>query len=167
MGYGRLEGKCSSVGLDMFTGPGKMWRVEEQADMISGSLHAFRVAPLDGWLCNPLTLVPTMTVPAPLLFSTFEVTRQAFHRTALSYAIVNLKPIVPGRESRPSLIHPRTHPPQDVLVIPTRVVPRLTDLTTPELTSLMSSIQHVGRAIEKAYSADSLTVACQVVPTMI
>jgi len=86
-----------------------------------------------------------MTVSAPLLFSTFEVTRQAFYRTTLSYAIVNLKPIVPGH----------------VLVIPTRVVPRLTDLTTPELTSLMSSVQHVGRVIEKEYGADSLTVACQ------
>ena len=55
------------------------------------------------------------------------------------------------------------YPPKDVLVIPTRVVPRLTDLTTPELTSLMSSVQHVGRVIEKAYGADSLTLACQVV----
>ncbi|KAI9570382.1 HIT-like domain-containing protein [Boletus coccyginus] len=86
-----------------------------------------------------------MTVPAPLLFSTFEVTTQAFHRTALSYAIVNLKLIVPGH----------------VLIIPTRVVPRLTDLTTPELTSLMNSVQCVGRVIEKAYGADALTVACQ------
>lgn len=33
-----------------------------------------------------------------LLFSTIEVTRQAFFRTSLSYAIVNLKPLVPGRE---------------------------------------------------------------------
>jgi bis(5'-adenosyl)-triphosphatase len=32
-----------------------------------------------------------------LFFSTFEVTRQAFHRTMLAYAIVNLNPIVPGR----------------------------------------------------------------------
>ena len=35
----------------------------------------------------------------PLLFSTIEVSKQAFHRTALSAAIVNLKPIVPGRMS--------------------------------------------------------------------
>ncbi|KAF8846166.1 HIT-like protein [Paxillus ammoniavirescens] len=82
---------------------------------------------------------------APLLFSTIEVTRQVFYRTALSYAIVNLKPIVPGH----------------VLVVPTRVVPRLTDLATPELTSLITSVQNVGRVIEKAYGADSLTVACQ------
>ncbi|KAG9314176.1 diadenosine hydrolase [Chiua virens] len=74
-----------------------------------------------------------------------EVTKQVFYRTACSYAIVNLKPIVPGH----------------VLVVPTRVVPRLTDLTTPELACLMSSIQSVGRVIEKAYEADSLTVACQ------
>ncbi|KIJ65045.1 hypothetical protein HYDPIDRAFT_89088 [Hydnomerulius pinastri MD-312] len=82
---------------------------------------------------------------SPLLFSTIEVTRQAFYRTPLSYAIVNLKPIVPGH----------------VLVIPTRVVPRLADLTTPELTSLVTSVQDVGRVVEKAYGGDSLTVACQ------
>ncbi|KAH7885993.1 HIT-like domain-containing protein [Phlebopus sp. FC_14] len=81
----------------------------------------------------------------PLLFSTIEVTRQAFYRTTLSYAIVNLKPIVPGH----------------VLVIPTRPVPRLTDLTTPELTSLITSVQDVGRVVEKAYGGDGLTVACQ------
>ena len=33
-----------------------------------------------------------------LVFSTFEVTRQAFYRNTLAYAIVNLKPIVPGRK---------------------------------------------------------------------
>ena len=37
----------------------------------------------------------TMT---PLLFSSFEVTTQAFYRASLSFAIVNLKPIVPGRK---------------------------------------------------------------------
>jgi len=39
----------------------------------------------------------TTAMATPLFFSTFEVTRQAFHRTALTYAIVNLKLIVPGR----------------------------------------------------------------------
>jgi hypothetical protein len=37
------------------------------------------------------------TMTTPLFFTTFEVTRQVFHRTPLAYAIVNLKPIVPGR----------------------------------------------------------------------
>ncbi|KAF9270737.1 HIT-like protein [Marasmius fiardii PR-910] len=80
-----------------------------------------------------------------LLFSTIEVTRQAFFRSQLSFAIVNLKPIVPGH----------------VLVIPTRPVPRLTDLNESELASLMTSVQRVGRVVEGAYGADALTVACQ------
>ncbi|PIL32155.1 hypothetical protein GSI_06861 [Ganoderma sinense ZZ0214-1] len=80
-----------------------------------------------------------------LLFSSFDVTRQAFYRSGLAAAIVNLKPIVPGH----------------VLVIPTRVVPRLADLKHDELASLIASVQHVGRVIERVYGADGLTVACQ------
>ena len=45
------------------------------------------------------TLPPSMM--SKLLFSTIEVTRQAFFRSQLSFAIVNLKPIVPGREDTP------------------------------------------------------------------
>lgn len=36
-----------------------------------------------------------------ILFSTIEVTRQVFYRTSLSYAIVNIMPIVPGRQFAP------------------------------------------------------------------
>jgi len=82
---------------------------------------------------------------ASLFFSTIEVTRQAFYRSSLSYAIVNLKPIVPGH----------------VLVLPTRHVPRLADLSEPELASLMSTVQKVGSVVERVYGADALTVACQ------
>lgn len=46
----------------------------------------------------------------------------------------------------------------DVLVIPTRVVPRLADLKHDELASLMASVQHVGRVIERVYAADGLTI---------
>ncbi|KAI0287730.1 HIT-like domain-containing protein [Russula brevipes] len=82
---------------------------------------------------------------SPLFFSTFEVTRQAFHRTALAYAIVNLKPIVPGH----------------VLVCSTRLVPRLADLRADELAELMRAVQHVGGVVERVYKADGLTIACQ------
>lgn len=98
----------------------------------------------------------------PLLFSTIEVTRQAFYRTALSYAIVNLKPLVPGRKSSSFCIGHPCLIQIDVLVLPTRVVPRLADLTGPELVSLMTSVQLVGKVIEKAFEGDALTVACQV-----
>ncbi|KIY73531.1 diadenosine 5',5'''-P1,P4-tetraphosphate asymmetrical hydrolase [Cylindrobasidium torrendii FP15055 ss-10] len=87
---------------------------------------------------------------ASLFFSTIEVTKQAFFRTPLragsgAFAIVNLKPIVPGH----------------VLVIPTRVVLRLADLQDDELTALMLAVKRVGCIVERAYKADGLTVACQ------
>ncbi|KJA28636.1 hypothetical protein HYPSUDRAFT_62277 [Hypholoma sublateritium FD-334 SS-4] len=81
----------------------------------------------------------------PLLFSTFEVTSQSFYRATLSYAIVNLKPIVPGH----------------VLVIPNRPVPRLSDLDDNELACLMRSVTRVGKVVERVYGADALTIACQ------
>ncbi|KAL5536081.1 HNT2 [Sanghuangporus sanghuang] len=80
-----------------------------------------------------------------LLFSTIDVTRQAFYRTAHAFAIVNLKPIVPGH----------------VLVVPNRVVPRLADLSPIEVSALFTSVQLVGRIVERAYNADGLTIACQ------
>ena len=114
----------------------------------------------------------TTEMATPLFFSTFEVTRQAFHRTALAYAIVNLKPIVPGRMSAAPLadIDPYslncsrlpTFSQTDVLVCPTRPAPRLTDLRADELAELMCAVQRVGRVVERAYKADGLTIACQV-----
>ncbi|TRM67599.1 diadenosine 5',5'''-P1,P4-tetraphosphate asymmetrical hydrolase [Schizophyllum amplum] len=80
-----------------------------------------------------------------LLFSSIEVTRQVFYKTPQTFALVNLKPIVPGH----------------VLVIPSRVVPRLADLDDAELSSLMKSVQRVGGVVERAYGADALTIACQ------
>jgi len=45
-----------------------------------------------------------LSMSSSLFFSTFEVSRQAFYRSSFSYAIVNLKPIVPGRMSRSCLL---------------------------------------------------------------
>lgn len=39
----------------------------------------------------------TMTAPGVLRFSAFDVTRQVFYQSKLSFAIVNLKPIVDNR----------------------------------------------------------------------
>jgi bis(5'-adenosyl)-triphosphatase len=99
-----------------------------------------------------------------LLFSTIDVSRQVFYRSALSFACVNLKPIVPGRMCISSFYHEdyTGHELLDVLVISARPVPRIADLNASELASLMSSVQRVGTVIERAYGADALTVACQV-----
>lgn len=50
----------------------------------------------------------------------------------------------------------------DVLIISKRVVPRLADLRPNEVSDLFSSVQSVGRVIEKAYKADALNIAVQV-----
>ncbi|KAK0447717.1 diadenosine 5',5'''-P1,P4-tetraphosphate asymmetrical hydrolase [Armillaria borealis] len=92
----------------------------------------------------------TTTITTSLLFSTIEVTRQAFYRSSLSFAIVNLKPIVPGHELAPPFGY--------LLAL---VVHRLTDLNNAELSSLMISVQRVGHVIERIFGGDALTVACQ------
>ena len=60
---------------------------------------------------------------------------QVFHITPLSYALVNIKPILPGH----------------VLVVPFRSVPRLTDLTAAEVTDLFTTVQKVQRMLAKRY----------------
>ena len=81
-----------------------------------------------------------------LLFSTIDVTKQCFFRGPSAFGIVNLKPILPGH----------------VLVIPRRVVPRLSELQADEMAGLFNSVQTIGRVIERAYQAEGLTIACQV-----
>ena len=78
-------------------------------------------------------------------FSTFPVTRQVFYRTTLSFAIVNLKPLLPGH----------------ILVCPQRVVPRLHDLAADEVADLFVTVQHVGAALERIFRADALCIAIQ------
>jgi bis(5'-adenosyl)-triphosphatase len=82
-----------------------------------------------------------------------------FFISRLSLGIVNLKPLLPGRKYFHSLT---LHTDQiDVLVLPRRVVPRLADLNPEEVTDLFLSVQHVGKVLEKAYNAQSLTVSIQ------
>lgn len=40
-------------------------------------------------------------------------------------------------------------------------MPRFTDLTPKEVSSLFKSVQVVGRTVQQAYKADGLTIACQ------
>ncbi|KAJ5173671.1 Histidine triad (HIT) protein [Penicillium coprophilum] len=70
---------------------------------------------------------------------------QVFHTTPLTFALVNLKPILPGH----------------VLVSPRRVVPRVADLTPAETSDLFLTVRRVGRMVERVYSATSLNIAVQ------
>jgi len=124
-----------------------------------------------------------LSMSSNLFFSTFEVSRQAFYRSSFSYAIVNLKPIVPGRMSRSCLLEltqislrfhhrcschtyspcPSNRRPQwyqkslDIFCATLLIG----SFIASELVSLMHSVQRVGTIIERAYGADALTVACQ------
>jgi bis(5'-adenosyl)-triphosphatase len=84
-------------------------------------------------------------------FGPFEVTGQAFLKTPHSFALVNLKPLLPGH----------------ILVCPLRPHPRLTDLTAEETADLFSAVQLTQRVLGKLYFPDadplrgSFTVAVQ------
>jgi bis(5'-adenosyl)-triphosphatase len=68
-----------------------------------------------------------------------------FHLTRLSFAIVNLKPLLPGH----------------VLVSPRRVVPRFNDLSVAEVQDLFVTVQRVSRMVERVFGASSLNIAIQ------
>ncbi|KAI6382433.1 hypothetical protein MCOR25_000725 [Pyricularia grisea] len=72
-------------------------------------------------------------------FGPYEVTTQVFHRTAHSFALVNIKPLLPGH----------------VLVCPLVPHRRLTDLTPVELTDLFSAVQRIQHMLARKYFSPS------------
>lgn len=60
-----------------------------------------------------------------------------FYNSSHCFALVNLKPLLPGH----------------VLVIPNRVVPRLTDLSPTEISDVFMTVQKVQRMLAQVYFA--------------
>ncbi|KAI0843075.1 HIT domain-containing protein [Hypoxylon sp. FL0890] len=71
----------------------------------------------------------------PIYFGPFEVTPQVFLTTPHSFALVNLKPLLPGH----------------VLICPRKPYQRITDLAAPELTDLFQAVQRVQRMLARHY----------------
>ncbi|KAI1443060.1 HIT-like protein [Annulohypoxylon stygium] len=71
----------------------------------------------------------------PIFFGSFEVTSQVFLTTPHSFALVNLKPLLPGH----------------VLICPRQPHKRLTDLAAVELTDLFQAVQRVQRMLARHY----------------
>ncbi|KAI5961146.1 HNT2 [Candida margitis] len=81
-----------------------------------------------------------------IYFFKYLVNNQVFFRTKFTYALVNLKPLVPGH----------------VLVVPLRnTVLRFGDLTPDESTDYMNTLQLIQKFIIKTYKADALNIAIQ------
>lgn len=80
-----------------------------------------------------------------MYFGTFLVNHQVFHVTPLSFALVNLKPLLPGH----------------VLVSPIRIVPRFSELSSSEVTDLFTTVQRVSRMVERVFNASALNIAIQ------
>ena len=79
-------------------------------------------------------------------FFRYLVNKQVFFRSRLTYALVNLKPLVPGH----------------VLVVPLRTsVLRFSDLTPDESIDYMNTLQLIHKFVIKHYKADSLNIAIQ------
>ncbi|GIZ43657.1 hypothetical protein CKM354_000687400 [Cercospora kikuchii] len=78
-------------------------------------------------------------------FATFNVTSQVFHVTPLSFAIVNLKPLLPGH----------------ILVSPLRVKPHLSDLTTEEISDLFNTVTRIQHTLKRVYKAEAFNIAVQ------
>ncbi|KAK9451155.1 HIT-like domain-containing protein [Limtongia smithiae] len=78
-------------------------------------------------------------------FGPFVVTKQVFYKSTHSFALVNLKPLLPGH----------------VMVCPFRVVPRIADLTVEEVADLFVTVQRVSSVIADVYKGQSLNIAVQ------
>ncbi|KAK1834337.1 Bis-tetraphosphatase [Podospora conica] len=72
---------------------------------------------------------------SPIFFGPFEVTSQVFLTTPHTFALVNLKPLLPGH----------------VLVCPLTPHQRLTSLSPAELTDLFTTVQRVQRMLARHY----------------
>lgn len=80
------------------------------------------------------------------MFGPYKIDKkEVFYSTDLSYALVNLRPLLPGH----------------VLVCPRREVKRFGDLSADETSDLWLTAQKVGKQLESYHKASSLTFAIQ------
>jgi bis(5'-adenosyl)-triphosphatase len=63
---------------------------------------------------------------------------QVFYNAPFCYALVNIKPLLPGH----------------VLVVSNRIVPRFTDLSTDEVTDLFTTVKKVQKMLARVYFTD-------------
>ncbi|KAJ0043225.1 hypothetical protein Pint_17879 [Pistacia integerrima] len=82
--------------------------------------------------------------------------KEVFYSTNLSFAMVNLRPVVPVDLT---YVH--------VLIVPKREVKRVVDLTADETSDLWLMAQKVGKQLESYHKASSLTFTIQALPSVL
>ncbi|KAK1265467.1 hypothetical protein QJS04_geneDACA016941 [Acorus gramineus] len=84
--------------------------------------------------------------PEHCMFGPYKIhSKEVFYATPLSFAMVNLRPVLPGH----------------VLVCPRREVKRFDDLSAEEVSDLWHSAQKIGSQLERHHGASSLTFTIQ------
>ncbi|KAL2061065.1 hypothetical protein VTL71DRAFT_9117 [Oculimacula yallundae] len=93
------------------------------------------------------TINRSMTSPSStaIHFGPYEVSNEVFYKTPLCYALVNIKPILPGH----------------VLVIPFRQIQYLSELTPSEVTDVFLTVQKVQKMLSLTYGTEDANVAIQ------
>ncbi len=81
----------------------------------------------------------------PTFFHTFDVTSQVFFERPNTFAICNLKPIVP--------LH--------VLVVPRKRHARFSDLPKEEVNELFESVQTISNKVQELVQASACTISIQ------
>ncbi|KAL5612025.1 hypothetical protein BROUX41_000412 [Berkeleyomyces rouxiae] len=79
--------------------------------------------------------IRNMSSSIAIRFGSFEVTEQVFLTTPYSFALVNLKPLMPGH----------------VLVCPLKRHARLTDMSSEETSDLFQTVQKVQKLLARQY----------------
>lgn len=109
-----------------------------------------------------------------LKFAQFDVAEQVFLERDSVLGIVNLMPIVPGREcwrsarfltKRKERLYSSSHAFQtrpDVLIIPRTPHKRFSNLSPEEVAAVFQTVQETSNVLEKAFGADAMTVSIQV-----
>ncbi|KAF2226190.1 HIT-like domain-containing protein [Elsinoe ampelina] len=89
--------------------------------------------------------MPPPSLSNAVRFGSFTVTPQVFHRTPHSFALVNLRPLLPGH----------------ILVCPHRVVPHLSQLSSAEISDLFLTVQKLQPTLKRVFNATAFNVAIQ------
>ncbi|XP_078436964.1 FRAGILE HISTIDINE TRIAD [Wolffia australiana] len=124
------------------------WCGHQRGGVSSSRFGAPREAFLSsrGSLVAPICAISKMMGSDFFKFGPYKINpSEVFHSTDLSYAMVNLRPLVPGH----------------VLVCPRREVKRFTDLKEEEISDLWVTARDVGSRVEQYHKASSLTFAIQ------